>query len=140
MPVQRTLSIIKPNVTKKNKIGAVIEMLEHSGLRVIGMKMANLSVREAELFYAIHKDRSFFRELVDFMTSGPVVIMALEGENAVMKNRDVMGATDPKKAAPETIRARFGEGIEANAVHGSDSIENGINEVAFFFAQSELCS
>ncbi len=139
MALEKTLSIIKPNAVAKKNIGAIIHMLEGAGLRVMGMKMGNLTQRDAEQFYAIHKDRAFFKELVSFMTSGTVVILALEGTNAVVKNRDIMGATDPKKAAPNTIRAKFGEGIEANAVHGSDSVENGINEVAFFFAERELC-
>lgn len=138
MSLQRTLSIIKPNAVKKNCIGAIIQKLEEAQLRVVGMKMMNISREDAAKFYAIHKDRSFFQELIEFMTSGPVVIMALQGEDAVQKNRDVMGATDPKKAAPGTIRALYGEGIEANAVHGSDSVENGINEIAFFFAEREL--
>lgn len=138
MPQQRTLSIIKPNAVKKNCIGGVIQLLEAAHLRVIGMKMMHISREDAAKFYAIHKDRSFFQELIDFMTSGPVVVMALQGKDAVQKNRDVMGATDPKKAAPGTIRALYGEGIEANAVHGSDSIENGMNEVAFFFSEREL--
>lgn len=140
MALEKTLSIIKPNAVAKKNIGAIINMLEGAGLRVIGMKMVNLTKRDAQQFYAIHKERSFFQELVDFMTSGTVVVMALEGENAVLKNRDIMGATDPKKAAANTIRAKFGEGIEANAVHGSDSAENGENEVAFFFAERELCN
>jgi nucleoside-diphosphate kinase len=138
MSLQRTLSIIKPNAVKKNCIGAIIQKLEEAELRVVGMKMMNISREDAAKFYAIHKDRSFFQELIEFMTSGPVVIMALQGEDAVQKNRDVMGATDPKKAAPGTIRALYGEGIEANAVHGSDSVENGIKEIAFFFAEREL--
>ena len=139
MALEKTLSIIKPNTVVKNKIGATIDMLEGTGLKVIGMKMVNLSLQDAEQFYVIHKDRGFYRELVEFMSSGTVVILALEGENAVQKNRDIMGATDPQKAAPNTIRARFGDSVGANAVHGSDSVENGKNEVAFFFAERELC-
>ena len=139
MHCEQTLSIIKPDSVAKNNMGPICNLLEKSGLKIIACKMMHLSKKQAEEFYAIHKERSFFGELVQFMTSGPVVVMVLEGENAVLKNRDVMGATDPAKAAPGTIRALFGNGIEENAVHGSDSLENAKNEIAFFFKKEELC-
>lgn len=137
--VEQTLSIIKPDSVAKNNTGAICNLLENAGLKIVACKMLHLSKNQAQEFYAVHKERSFFQELVDFMTSGPVVVMTLEGENAVMKNREVMGATDPNKAAPGTIRAKFGNGIEENAVHGSDSLENAKNEIAFFFKSEELC-
>jgi len=136
---ERTLSIIKPDSVGKNNIGAILSLLEKSGLKIVAMRMVHLSRPQAEEFYAIHKERPFFGELVQFMISGPVVALILEGENAVLKNRDVMGATDPKKAAPGTIRAAFGAGIEANAVHGSDSLENAMNEIMFFFDADDIC-
>lgn len=136
---EHTLSIIKPDSVAKNNIGGICHTLEKSGLKIVASKMVHLSRAQAEAFYAVHKERSFFGELVDFMTSGPVVVMVLEGDNAVLKNRDVMGATDPRKAAPGTIRALFGNGIEENAVHGSDSLENANTEIAFFFKPEELC-
>ena len=137
--LDRTLSIIKPDAVAKNHIGAVCQCLEKAGLRIVASKMIHMSKAQAEEFYAIHKARPFFGELVQFMTSGPVVVMVLEGDNAMQRNRDVMGATDPQKAAPGTIRALFGRGIEENVVHGSDSIENAANEIRFFFTDNEIC-
>ncbi|WP_456323221.1 nucleoside-diphosphate kinase [Hydrogenimonas sp.] len=136
--MERTLSIIKPDAVKKNVIGKIIDRFESNGLRIAGMKKLQLSEQDAAAFYAVHKGRPFFGELVEFMTSGPVVVMVLEGENAVAKNRELMGATNPKEAAPGTIRADFAESIDANAVHGSDSLENAKIEIAFFFAQREI--
>lgn len=133
MSIERTLSIIKPDAVAKNVIGQIYARFEAAGLKVVAAKMAHLSAREAQAFYAVHKDRPFFKDLVDFMISGPVMIQALEGENAVLKNRDLMGATDPKKAAPGTIRADFADSIDANAVHGSDAAETAAVEIAFFF-------
>jgi len=130
---ERTLSIIKPDAIAKNNVGGIIQMLEKSGLKIVAAKMMHLSREQAEEFYGIHRERSFFGELVSFMISGPVMVMTLEGENAVLKNREVMGATDPKKAAPGTIRATFADSIDANAVHGSDSLENAMREISFFF-------
>lgn len=138
--MERTLSIIKPDAVKKNIIGKIIDRFESNGLRVIAIKRMHLCVDLAREFYAIHKDRPFFNDLVDFMISGPVVIMVLEGENSVKKNRDLMGDTDPKKAAKGTIRADFATNIDANAVHGSDSIDNANIEISFFFSQSEIYS
>ena len=137
--LDRTLSIIKPDAVAKNNVGAICNCLEKAGLRIIASKMLHMSKAQAEEFYAIHKERSFFGELVQFMTSGPVVVMILEGENAMQRNRDIMGATDPRKAAAGTIRALFGNGIEENAVHGSDSAENAANEIRFFFTEAEIC-
>ncbi|WP_456453302.1 nucleoside-diphosphate kinase [Hydrogenimonas sp.] len=136
--MERTLSIIKPDAVKKNVIGKIIDRFESNGLRIAAMKKVQLSEKDAGEFYAVHKERPFFGELVEFMTSGPVVVMVLEGENAVAKNRELMGATNPKEAAPGTIRADFAESIDANAVHGSDSLENAAIEIAFFFAQREI--
>ena len=133
MAIERTLSIIKPDAVKKNVIGQIYSRFEGAGLKVIAARMTWLSEQEAGQFYAVHKDRPFFKDLVSFMTSGPVMIQALEGENAIAKNRDLMGATDPKKAEPGTIRADFAESIDANAVHGSDAPETAAVEVAFFF-------
>lgn len=138
--MERTLSIIKPDAVKKNVIGKIIDRFESNGLRVIAMKRMNLSASLAKSFYAIHRDRPFFSDLVDFMISGPVVIMVLEGDNAVKKNRELMGDTDPKKANKGTIRADFATSIDANAVHGSDSIDNANIEISFFFPQSEFCN
>ncbi|GAA7312523.1 nucleoside-diphosphate kinase [Helicobacter pylori] len=135
---QRTLSIIKPDALKKKVVGKIIDRFESNGLEVIAMKCLHLSVKDAENFYAIHRERSFFKDLIEFMVSGPVVVMVLEGEDAVAKNRDLMGATDPKLAQKGTIRADFAESIDANAVHGSDSLENARNEIAFFFAARDL--
>ena len=139
MAIERTLSILKPDAVGKNKIGEIYARFEKAGLRIIAAKMKQLSRAEAEGFYAVHRERPFFKPLVDFMISGPVMIQVLEGEGAVLKNRDIMGATDPKKAAPGTIRADFADSIDANAVHGSDSLENAAIEVSYFFAATELC-
>ncbi len=136
--MERTLSIIKPDAVAKNVIGKIVDRFESNGLRVAAMKKLQLTKEDAGEFYAVHKERPFFGELVEFMTSGPVVVMVLEGENAVAKNRELMGATNPKEAAPGTIRADFAESIDANAVHGSDSLENAKIEIAFFFAQREI--
>ncbi len=133
MAIERTLSIIKPDAVKKNVIGQIYSRFEGAGLKVIAARMTWLSEQEAGQFYAVHKERPFFKDLVSFMTSGPVMIQALEGENAIAKNRDLMGATDPKKADKGTIRADFAESIDANAVHGSDAPETAAVEVAFFF-------
>lgn len=133
MAIERTLSIIKPDAVAKNVIGQIISRFEGAGLKVIAARMAWLSEQEAGAFYAVHKDRPFFKDLVKFMTSGPVLVQALEGENAILTNRDLMGATDPKKAAPGTIRADFADSIDANAVHGSDAAETAAVEIAFFF-------
>ncbi len=133
MAVERTLSIIKPDAVAKNVIGKIYQRFEDAGLKVIAAKMAHLSEQEAGQFYAVHKERPFFKDLVSFMTSGPVMIQVLEGEGAIAKNRELMGATDPKKAAAGTIRADFAESIDANAVHGSDAAETAAVEVAFFF-------
>jgi nucleoside-diphosphate kinase len=137
--MERTLSIIKPDATKKGVIGKIIDRFESNGLRIAGMKKLQLSEQDAGEFYAVHKERPFFKDLVEFMVSGPVVVMVLEGENAVAKNRDLMGATNPKEAAAGTIRADFAESIDANAVHGSDSLENAAIEVSFFFSGREIC-
>ncbi len=136
--MERTLSIIKPDAVEKSVIGKIIDRFETNGLRIAAMKKIMLSKEDAAKFYEVHKERPFFNDLVDYMTSGPVVVMVLEGENAVAKNRELMGATDPKEAAPGTIRADFAESIEANAVHGSDSLENAKKEIAFFFAEREI--
>jgi nucleoside-diphosphate kinase len=138
MALERTLSIIKPDAVGKNHIGDIISRFEKSGLRIIAAKMKQLSQKEAEGFYAVHKERPFFKDLVSFMLTGPVLIMVLEGDNAVTKNRDIMGATDPKKAAPGTIRADFAKTIDENAVHGSDSSENARIEIAYFFKNEEI--
>jgi nucleoside-diphosphate kinase len=138
MAVERTLSIIKPDATRRNLTGKVNAVLEGAGLRIVAQKRMHLTQAQAEAFYAVHKERPFFGGLVSFMTSGPVVVQVLEGEGAVARNREVMGATDPKKAAAGTIRAEFAEDIEANSVHGSDSAENAANEIAFFFAGIEI--
>jgi nucleoside-diphosphate kinase len=139
MAVERTLSIIKPDAVAKNVIGQIISRFEQADLRVLAAKMVQLSQSDAEGFYAEHKERPFFKDLVSFMTSGPVVVQVLEGEGAVLKNRDLMGATNPKEAASGTIRADFAESIDANAVHGSDSTTSAAREVAYFFAETELC-
>ncbi|AXT47627.1 MULTISPECIES: nucleoside-diphosphate kinase [Chromobacterium] len=138
MAIERTLSIVKPDAVGKNVIGKIYDRFESAGLKIVAAKMKQLSRAEAEGFYAVHKDRPFFKDLVDFMVSGPVMIQALQGENAVLKNRELMGATDPKKAEAGTIRADFADSIDANAVHGSDSVENAAIEVAYFFAASEI--
>ena len=138
MAVERTLSIIKPDATRRNLTGRVNACLEEAGLRIIAQKRLRLTQDQARNFYAVHKDRPFFNGLVAFMTSGPVVVQVLEAENAVARNREVMGATDPGQAAPGTIRAQFAEDIEANSVHGSDSVENAKAEIAFFFTDKEI--
>jgi nucleoside-diphosphate kinase len=140
MAVERTLSIIKPDAVAKNVIGEIYARFEKSGLKVIAAKMAHLSQSDAEGFYAVHKGRPFFNDLVGFMISGPVMIQVLEGESAIQKNRDLMGATDPKKADKGTIRADFAQSIDANAVHGSDAPETAANEIAYFFPQSQVYS
>jgi nucleoside-diphosphate kinase len=140
MGMERTFSIIKPNAVKKNAIGDIVKHFEENGLRIAAMKLALLSKEKCELFYAEHKERPFFGELVSFMTSGPVVLMCLSGENAVLKNRDLMGATDPKKANAGTIRAKHGDNIGENAVHGSDSLESAKRELAIFFDKHEFAN
>ncbi len=139
MAVERTLSIVKPDGVQKNVIGEVYRRFEQAGLRIVAARMRRLTQAEAEGFYAVHRERPFFRDLVSYMTSGPVVVQVLEGENAVAQNRDIMGATDPKKAAPGTIRADLATSIEQNVVHGSDSLENAAREISYFFAETELC-
>ena len=138
MAVERTLSIIKPDATRRNHTGAIIDRFEKAGLRVIASRRMHLSRLQAEAFYAVHEERPFFRSLVEFMTSGPVVVQVLEGENAIARNREVMGATDPAKAAPGTIRKDFAESIEANSVHGSDAAETAANEIKFFFSDLDI--
>ena len=133
MAVEQTLSIIKPDAVKKNVIGQILARFEKAGLRIVAARMTHLSRSEAEGFYAVHRERPFFRDLVEFMISGPVMIQVLEGENAIAKNRELMGATDPKKAAKGTIRADFAESIDANAVHGSDGPDTARKEIAYFF-------
>jgi nucleoside-diphosphate kinase len=133
MAVERTLSIIKPDAVKKNVIGQILARFEKAGLRIIAARMSHLSRKEAEGFYAVHRERPFFKDLVEFMISGPVMIQVLEGDNAIAKNRELMGATDPKKAAKGTIRADFADSIDANAVHGSDGPDTARKEIAFFF-------
>jgi nucleoside-diphosphate kinase len=140
MALERTFSIVKPDGVARNLIGQVYARFEAAGLKIVASKLTQLSKAEAEGFYAVHKARPFFNDLVKYMTSGPVVLQVLEGENAVLKNREIMGATDPKKAAPGTIRADLAESIEANTVHGSDSPENAAIEIAYFFAQTEIHS
>ena len=139
MAIERTISIIKPDAVAKDVIGQIYSCFENNGLKVIAAKMKQLSRAEAEGFYAVHKERPFFADLVAFMTSGPVMIQVLSGDNAVAKNRELMGATNPKEAAAGTIRADFAESIDANAVHGSDSLENAAIEIAYFFDDSEIC-
>ena len=139
MAVQRTFSIIKPDAVAKNVIGKIVSRFESNGLKVVASKMKHLSRQEAEGFYGVHRERPFFKDLVDFMVSGPVVLQVLEGEDAIAKNRALMGATDPKKAEAGTIRADFAESIDANAVHGSDAPETAAIEIAYFFASTELC-
>jgi nucleoside-diphosphate kinase len=140
MAIERTFSIVKPDGVRKNLIGSVLQRFEKAGLSIIAARMVNLSQAQAEGFYAVHRERPFFKDLVKYMTSGPVVIQVLEGEGAVAKNRELMGATDPKKAAAGTIRADFASSIEENVVHGSDSPENAAIEIAYFFAGSDLSS
>lgn len=140
MTIQRTLSIIKPDAVKANKIGAIIMRFEEAGLRVIAAKMEKLTLKQAQDFYAVHKDRPFFNDLVAFICSGPVMIQVLEGPDAILLNRSLMGATDPKQAAAGTIRADFAESIDKNAVHGSDSSETAKQEIAFFFTEAQCFS
>ena len=140
MALERTLSIIKPDAVQKNVIGKILTRFEEAGLKIAAMRFAQLSKEDAAGFYAVHKDRPFFNDLVEFMTSGPVCIQVLEGDNAIQKNRDLMGATDPKQADAGTIRADFAETIDANAVHGSDSPENAAIEVAYFFPSMNVYS
>jgi nucleoside-diphosphate kinase len=140
MAIERTLSIIKPDAVAKNVIGKIYSRFEDAGLKVIASRMMQLSRADAEGFYAVHRERPFFKDLVDFMISGPVMVQVLEGEGAIQKNRDLMGATDPRKAAPGTIRADFADSIDANAVHGSDAAETARAEVAFFFPAMNIHS
>ncbi|MCH8492626.1 nucleoside-diphosphate kinase [Aliidiomarina sp.] len=140
MALERTLSIIKPDAVAKNVIGAIVNRFETSGLRIVGQKMMHLSKEQAEGFYAEHSERPFFGALVEFMTSGPIVVMALEGEDAVRKNREIMGATNPQEAAAGTLRADFAETIDENAVHGSDAVESAAREIAYFFSDEEVCA
>lgn len=139
MPVERTLSIIKPDAVAKNVVGQIYTRFEQAGLKVIAARMMQLSAAQAEGFYAVHRERPFFRDLVNFMISGPVMIQVLEGPDAVAKNRALMGATDPKKAEPGTIRADFADSIDANAVHGSDGADTAAEEIGFFFSGLDLC-
>ena len=139
MTVERTLSIVKPDAVAKNVIGEIYSRFESGGLRIVAAKMKHLTRGEAETFYAVHRERPFFNDLVAFMTSGPVMIQVLEGENAIARNRELMGATNPKEAAPGTIRADFAQSIDANAVHGSDAPETAKVEIACFFSDDEIC-
>src|SRR5512141_1610500 len=140
MAIERTLSIIKPDAVAKNIIGQIYARFEAGGLKIVAARMAHLSRREAEQFYAVHRERPFFKDLVEFMISGPVMVQVLEGENAILKNRDLMGATDPRKAAKGTIRADFAQSIDANAVHGSDGPETAAVEIAYFFPALDIHS
>jgi len=137
--MERTLSIIKPDAVEKQVIGKILDRFESAGLKIVAMKKICLTKEDAAKFYEVHKDRPFFNDLVEYMSNGAVVVSVLEGENAVAKNRELMGATNPKEAAPGTIRADFADSIDANAVHGSDSLENAKKEIAFFFSQREIC-
>jgi len=140
MAVERTLSIIKPDAIAKNVVGQIYSRFENAGLKIIAARMMRLSRQDAEGFYSVHSARPFFKDLVDFMISGPVMVQVLEGDNAIQKNRDLMGATDPKKAAPGTIRADFAQSIDANAVHGSDSTDAAATEIAYFFKPADICA
>jgi len=140
MAIERTLSIVKPDAVAKNVIGQILSRFEGGGLKIVAARMMQLSRAEAEAFYGVHRERPFFKDLVNFMISGPIMVQVLEGENAIAKNRELMGATDPKKAAPGTIRADFAESIDANAVHGSDAPETARTEVAFFFPSMNIHS
>ena len=140
MAIETTLSIVKPDAVAKNVIGEIYASFEKAGLKIVAARMMQLTKEQAEKFYEVHKERPFYGELVEFMTSGPVMVQALEGENAVAKNRDIMGATNPAEAAEGTIRKRFADSIGENAVHGSDSLENAKIEVSFFFTPEEICS
>ena len=139
MAIERTISIIKPDAVAKNVIGEIYARFEKAGLRIVAAKMLHLGKEQAGQFYAVHKERPFYGELIDYMTSGPIMVQVLEGESAVAKNREVMGATNPKDAAPGTIRADFASDITENAVHGSDATETARNEIAFFFKDNEIC-
>ena len=139
MALERTLSIVKPDGVSRNLIGNVYQRFQKAGLRIVAARMLRLSQQQAELFYEVHKERPFYKDLVRYMTSGPVIAQVLEGEGAIAKNREIMGATDPKKAAPGTIRADLAQSIEANVVHGSDAPETAAREIAFFFSASEIC-
>ena len=139
MAIERTFSIIKPDAVARNVIGEIVSRFEKNGLRIIAMRMMHLTREQAEGFYAVHKERPFFNDLVAFMTSGPVVVQVLEGENAISKNRELMGATNPQDAAPGTIRADFAKTVDENAVHGSDAAETAAQEIEFFFAEGGLC-
>ena len=138
MPMERTFSIIKPDATTRNLTGAVNAMIEQAGLRIVAQKRVRITKEQAEAFYAVHKERPFFRELVDFMISGPVVVQVLEGDNAIVRYRDIMGATDPAKAAPGTIRKTHANSIGENSVHGSDAVETAVKEIAQFFSENEI--
>ena len=140
MAVERTLSIIKPDAVAKNVIGEIYRRFEQAGLKIVAAKMLHLSREQAEAFYAVHKERPFYQDLVSFMTSGPVMVQVLEGENAVLHHRDVMGATNPANAAPGTIRADFADSVEENAVHGSDAADTAKQEIAFFFEPTDICA
>jgi len=140
MAKEQTLSILKPDAVSANNIGAILSRFEKAGLKIVAAKMVHMTNEQARAFYAVHAHRPFFQELVTFMVEGPVLVMVLEGENAIMKNRDLMGATNPKEAAPGTIRADFAKSIDKNAVHGSDSSENAKKEISFFFKQQEIFS
>ena len=140
MAKERTFSIVKPDAVKANKIGEVVALLEAGGLTVVAQKMVRLSTAQAEAFYAVHRERPFFKDLVKFMTEGPVVVQVLEGENAIARNREIMGATDSRKAAPGTIRQKLGTDIERNAVHGSDAPDTANQEIAFFFSGADLAA
>ncbi|MBK9070992.1 MAG: nucleoside-diphosphate kinase [Myxococcales bacterium] len=140
MAKERTLSIIKPDAVAKNVIGGIIQKLEAGGLRIVGQKMVRLSTEQAKAFYAVHRERPFYNDLVKFMTEGPVVVQVLEGDNAVLKNREIMGATNPANADKGTIRAEFGDGIERNAAHGSDAADTAKQEISFFFSAAELAT
>ena len=139
MALERTLSIVKPDGVARNLIGEVYRRFEHAGLRIVAARMLHLSTAQAEAFYAVHRERPFYRELVRYMSSGPVIAQVLEGDEAIARNRDIMGATDPKQAAPGTIRADLAQSIEANVVHGSDAAETAVREIGFFFSGTELC-
>ena len=138
MALERTFSILKPDATERNLTGAINAIIEKAGLRIVGQKRVRIGKEQAQRFYGVHKDRPFFGELVEFMTSGPVVVQVLEGENAIAKNREVMGATNPANAAPGTIRKEFAESIEANSVHGSDAHDTAVNEIRFFFSDLDI--
>ena len=139
MAVERTFSIVKPNAVAKNVIGAIYSRFEQAGLQIVAAKMLHMTTEQAQGFYAVHKERPFFNDLVSFMTSGPVMVQVLEGPDAIKKNREIMGATNPADAAPGTIRADFADSLEANAVHGSDGPDTAAQEIAYFFTESEIC-